>query len=357
MSKPIIIVLIIAVFTVLLLLFAGAGIMWYNAGEYLPAARETVPVSSASAQRPDRFQPIELYSWNIGYASLDTREDFFTEGGKSIRPASASIVEENIWAIQAFISASSPDIVFLQEVDVNSRRSYGINQAAYFSETWKGSSSFAYNFKCLFVPVFFPFPHFIGRVESGLLILNSYNSTAERISLHGDFPWPERIYRQKHCLLVERVPVQDTGVELVLVNLYLDAYDSDGGGRLAQTKVLAEFLKAEYARGNYCIAGGDFNQVFPALKDVFPVQSNLYFSPGMVDNSLFDEGWILAADPEVPSRRSLDKPYEGSREGHQFYITDGFILSPNVELLSVHTLDLDFKNSNHNPVKLTFSLK
>ena len=105
------------------------------------------------------------------------------------------------------------------------------------------------------------------------------------------------------------------------------------------------------------MAGGDFNQVFPALKDVFPILANEYFTPGILDDSLFGEGWILAADPSVPSCRSLNKPYDGNREGHQFYIIDGFILSPNVELISVQTQDLDFKNSDHNPVKLIFSLK
>jgi len=143
----------------------------------------------------------------------------------------------------------------------------------------------------------------------------------------------------------------------VLVNLHLEAYDSGGAGRIAQTRVLAEFLKAEYEKGNYCVAGGDFNQVFPAYKDMFPIQQSEFFTPGIVDDSLFGEGWIFAADPSSPSCRSLDKPYDGNRDNFQFYIIDGFILSPNMELISVKTQDLDFKNSDHNPVKLTFSLK
>jgi endonuclease/exonuclease/phosphatase family metal-dependent hydrolase len=255
------------------------------------------------------------------------------------------------------LAGVTPDIVFLQEIDVNSKRSYEINQVKYLSQAWKGSSAFALNFKCPFVPV--PFPDFIGKVESGLLTLNSYGTTsAERISLPSPFSWPERIAQLKRCLLVQRIPIQDNGsAELVLVNLHLEAYDSGGAGRIAQTRVLAEFLKAEYAKGNYCVAGGDFNQVFPALKDVFPIQQNEFFTPGIVDDSLFGEGWILVADPSAPSCRSLDKPYSGNRENFQFYIIDGFILSPNVELIAVQTQDLDFQNSDHNPVKLTFSLR
>jgi len=362
MSKPVTIIFIFVGIILVLFVLAGTGIMWLSSKEYKPVDRESVPVSPLLSLKPERFQPIELYIWNIGYASLGANEDFFMDGGKGVRPVEAGIVEENIRAIQAFFTAVAPDIIFIQEIDVNSKRSYKINQVEYFSKAWKGSSAFALNFKCPFVPV--PFPDFIGKVESGLLILNSFGTgSAERISLPSPFPWPERVAQLKRCLLVQRLPVQENGsadsggAELVLVNLHLEAYDSGGAGRIAQTRVLAEFLKEEYEKGNYCVAGGDFNQVFSALKDVFPIQQNDFFTPGIVDDSLFGEGWILAADPSSPSCRSLDKPYDGNRENFQFYIIDGFILSPNVELVSVQTQDLDFKNSDHNPVKLTFTLK
>ncbi|MCL1815786.1 MAG: endonuclease/exonuclease/phosphatase family protein [Treponema sp.] len=355
-----IIILIGAGFVLLTLLFAGGGLLWLNANEYKPGDWEPVQVFSSPPHGPARHQSLELYSWNIGYASLDAGADFFMDGGKGVRPSSEKNVEENIWAIQALISASAADIIFLQEVDVNSKRSYNINQAAYFSEAWKGSSAFALNYRCLFVPV--PFPRFIGKVESGLLTLNSYGGSAERISLPSPFSWPERLAQLKRCLLVERIPVQEhpgsgTGnTELVLINLHLEAYDTGGTGRTAQTRALAEFLKTEYEKGNYCVAGGDFNQVFPDLKEAFPIRRQNNFAPTVVDDSLFGKDWILAADPSAPSCRSIGKPYNG-REEHQLYIIDGFILSPNVKLISVQTLDLDFKNSDHNPVKLTFSLK
>jgi len=365
MAKPVKIILIVLGTILGILILVGIGLMWLSSREYKPADRETVTVAPLLSLKPARFEPIELYIWNIGYASLGAKEDFFMDGGKGVRPVEARIVEENIKAIQTFFTAVAPDIIFIQEIDVNSKRSYGINQVEYLSRAWKGSSAFALNFKCPFVPV--PFPDFIGKVESGILILNSYgtgsaaSSSAERISLPSPFSWPERIAQLKRCLLVQRIPIQEdgsaNGAELVLVNLHLEAYDSGGAGRIAQTRVLAEFLKAEYAKGNYCVAGGDFNQVFPALKDVFPIQQNEFFTPGIVDDSLFGEGWILAADPSSPSCRSLDKPYGGNRENFQFYIIDGFILSPNVELIAVQTQDLDFQNSDHNPVKLTFSLK
>ncbi|MDR2471791.1 MAG: hypothetical protein LBD09_06755, partial [Treponema sp.] len=178
MVKPVMII-IPAAFLGLLVLAAGAGLLWLNANEFRPEDRETVGLPWVRGPAPVRGQSIELYSWNIGYASLDSSQDFFMDGGRGVRPATDRNVEENVWAIQAFLASAAADIVFLQEVDSASKRSYGFNQAMYFSETWQGSSVYALNYKCPFVPA--PFPQFIGKVESGIMILNSYGSgPAER---------------------------------------------------------------------------------------------------------------------------------------------------------------------------------
>ena len=54
-----------------------------------------------------------------------------------------------------------------------------------------------------------------------------------------------------------------------------------------------------------------------------------------------------------PTCRLLDQPYN---ENCQLYVIDGFILSPNVRLESVQTQDLNFENSDHNPVRLQVTL-
>ena len=40
----------------------------------------------------------------------------------------------------------------------------------------------------------------------------------------------------------------------------------------------------------------------------------------------------------------------------QYYVIDGFIVSPNVTVDTVETLDFGFRNSDHNPVCITVSL-
>ena len=51
---------------------------------------------------------------------------------------------------------------------------------------------------------------------------------------------------------------------------------------------------------------------------------------------------------------------KGSRvytpENTQYYVIDGFILSPNIMLRNVETLDCGFENSDHNPVEISVTL-
>ena len=63
-------------------------------------------------------------------------------------------------------------------------------------------------------------------------------------------------------------------------------------------------------------------------------------------------------DNRVPTCRSLDRPLAGaSAEGFQFYLIDGFIVSANVRADSVETLDYGFVSTDHNPVRLSFTLE
>lgn len=144
--------------------------------------------------------------------------------------------------------------------------------------------------------------------------------------------------------------------QLVLVNLHLEAYDS-GEGKAAQTEQLLALLTAEYERGNYVIAGGDFNQTFPGALDRYPVRNEEYFVPGVLEEERLPQGWQFACGLEVPSSRLLNEPYNPGSGETQYYMIDGFLLSPNVRLEAVETLDLQFAYTDHNPVRLQVTLE
>ncbi|ULQ58937.1 endonuclease/exonuclease/phosphatase family protein [Brucepastera parasyntrophica] len=352
MKIPVIIILSLLI---ILILAAAAALFYFSANEYRPAPEVLIDVINNQSVQPEPGQPVKVLSFNIGYGSLDKSQDFFMDGGKTVRPQTDKNISENTQQIKKFIDETDWDILFLQEADKNSKRSYHFNQVKYLSEIPGVSSAYALNFFSKFVP--YPFPEFIGKVESGLLTLNSYSVTeAARIALPTTFKWPVRVFQLKRCLLVERVPVHN-GKDLVLVNLHLEAYD-DGEAKTAQTQKLMDILNEEYAKGNYCIAGGDFNQTFPVVDpSLFPIKNSEHFVPGTLPEDILQPGWKFAVDTGVPSARLLDNPYNPEDENTQYYIIDGFIVSPNIEIISVKTINMGFAYSDHNPVYLEAMLQ
>ena len=81
--------------------------------------------------------------------------------------------------------------------------------------------------------------------------------------------------------------------------------------------------------------------------------------PGKIDTDEFSDNLSFVTDNSTPSCRSLDRPLKGndaSPDKFQYYMIDGFIVSDNLSVESVETLDLCFKNSDHNPIVIDMKL-
>lgn len=338
----------------IVVLFAGL-IGFLSFTEYKPADSETVNISGAAEKEVRQGEQISLLTFNVGYGALGDNADFFMDGGKSVYTADKDRVNQNLNGIMSAVKSLDPDIVFFQEIDRSSSRSHRINEYEKFAgELKQYAFSFANNFKVAFLP--YPVPP-IGKVDSGLATASKFGvESAERVQLPIPFAWPVRMANLKRCVMVSRIPVKDSDKQLVLFNLHLEAYDN-GEGKTAQTKMLAELLKAETDKGNYVIAGGDFNQIFStADKTAYPAREGMW-TPGEIDVTAFGEGFRFLMDEKVPSCRSLDKAYKGAdKESFQFYLIDGFIVSENIEVDLLQTQDLDFVCSDHNPVLIKVKL-
>ena len=351
MKKPLKIALKSIGILLLILVIGFVGLIAYlSVTEFKPADRQPAE-TSGEASASLSADTVRVLTWNTGYAGLDADADFFMDGGKEVRPTEEYYVGVNLDQMAARMQEIGADFYLLQELDRNSTRTYGIEQLEHYEAEMGLSSAFAYNYKCPFVPI--PFPP-LGRVESGVATLSGLAmEEAERVSLPCPFSWPVSAANLKRCLLVTRTPVEGTDKELVIVNLHLEAYDS-GEGKIAQTKMLMDLLVEEYEKGNYVIAGGDFNQAFPGSLDTYPIAQPELWMPGLLEESSLPEGWQFVWDADSPTCRLLNEPY--NPETTQHYIIDGFIVSPNVEILSVETMDEEFFNSDHNPVLLEAKL-
>jgi endonuclease/exonuclease/phosphatase family metal-dependent hydrolase len=341
------------------LLIAFGVFLWVlQITKYDPVEKETMAIDNNAdtsiTLNHESAQTFSVMTYNIGYAGLGRQEDFFMDGGVKSRPDSLEIVKDNYFTIEDTIMTQSSDFIMLQEVDRNSHRSYRLDEYTALKKAFETySASFAYNYKVLYVPV--PFPP-MGQVNAGQATFGAYEMVAsERIALPSTYSWPKNLVMLDRCVLKTTYAIDDRAERLVLYNAHFSAYD-DGTLREQQMALIKKLILESYQRGDYVILGGDWNQTFPEIDpSQFPLfDSGAFYLPYQIDKEWAPAGWQWGIDDSIPTYRLLNAPYE---EGiTQVGIIDGFLVSPNVSIQHVETLNLGFEASDHHPVIMKFSL-
>ena len=154
----------------LVLAFAilGAGMLGYlTVAEYHPAYSEETRHGGQDVTLPYKGEEISVLTFNTGYAGLGRNADSCLDGGKTVNPKDQEQVEVNMEGIEDILRASDADFLFLQEVDMDSKRSFGENQWIRYEHALKKyESRFALDFSCSYVP--YPLKDFMGRIQSGI---------------------------------------------------------------------------------------------------------------------------------------------------------------------------------------------
>ena len=301
--------------------------------------------------------------WNMGYGGLGEESDFFYDdggfffaNGKMIR-APREYVEKNVRGQTTFAGAVAADFFMLQEVDYDSKRSYGINQFENFGNQLPDfHAAFAANYKNDRVPIPIGEPwRAYGRVHSGLATYSDVQpSESVRYQLPGEFDFPTRIFQLDRCALLTRYPTR-FGPELVLVNVHNSAYDSDGSLKRQQMEYLRELALREFEKGNYVIIGGDWNQVPPYFPyDKFMPGGAGNFSQVEIAADYMPDDWTYAYDPTQPTNRKTPEPYV--KDETFVTLIDFYLVSPNVRVRRVKGIQQNFQFSDHQPVALIAEL-
>ena len=298
-----------------------------------------------------------LLSFNIGFAAYTPDFGFFMDGGTESRAASESSVRENMADILSYLRSENADFLMLQEVDLSATRTYGVDEKEILTSGLSSYSSvFALNYDSSYL--FYPFTRPHGKSKAGLLTLSRYHlASSERRSLPVEQSLM-KFFDLDRAYTVSRLPTEN-GKELVLYTFHLSAYTSDGTVATEQLEMLLSDMQSEYEKGNYTIAGGDFNKdLLGNSAAVFGVSGEGQTWAQPIPPEAFDGvdiRLVAPFDPDlpVPSCRNADGPYHPA----QFVLTvDGFLLSPNVTSVKSDVVAQDFAYSDHNPVYLRFCL-
>jgi len=306
-------------------------------------------------------QTYRISSANVGFGAYSDDFSFFMDGGTESWAFSKEAVNNNITNEAKLCQSLQPDFYLFQEVDIDSTRSYHVDEAALLtqviSENTKDTScTFAVNYDSPFLMYPLTQPH--GKSKSGLLTVSSVtinDSVRRQLPIETGF---SKFLDLDRCYAKNYIDV-DNGKQLVLFNVHLSAYTTDPSTAVNQIKMLAEDMQAEYDAGNYVIVGGDMNkdllgdssEYFGGDKESHPWAKT--FPTELLPDSFEIVGPIDENNP-APSCRNADTPYTENT----FVLTvDGFIISSNVELVDANVLNSEFKYSDHNPVYMDFILK
>jgi endonuclease/exonuclease/phosphatase family metal-dependent hydrolase len=260
---------------------------------------------------------------------------------------------ENLDAVKKFISGNDTiDFFLIQEIDRGSKRSYHIDEFDTIGKLLKGYNPFfAKNYDVFFVPV--PPLNPMGKVLSGLATYSRYQpSSSVRYQFPGEYGFPTQLFMLDRCFMVNRYPLEN-GRELLVINTHNEAFDP-GEIRKTQMIYLKEFLLSEYAKGNYIIASGDWNQTPPDFKPEF-TDNQVNTDQMIMDSDYLSPEWKWVYDSKTPSNRTVIAAYDPATTTTT--VIDLFLLSPNIKEISAECINLNFENSDHNPVRIKVSLE
>lgn len=358
--------LIPAVLLGVLVLFVGGYVLYMQCQYYRIEDFTELEIEGNAAEPVETGKDYTLMTYNVGFGAYSADYSFFMDTGKmedgtptvgkSARARSKEETLANIDGSIELMKQAGCDFYFVQEVDEKATRSYQVNERerirAAFSEY---AAVFVNNFHSAYL--FYPFTEPHGAVEAGMLNLSRYRV---KESVRRQFPVSDAFITKftdlDRCFSVTRYEV-DGGKELVLIQLHMSAYDEGGTIRAEQLALLNTVLAEEGGKGNYVIAGGDFNHALEGSMETFPSKQQIPDWVFDLTSEDLAEGFhFVKAEnaQETATCRGADIPYE--KGVNYVTIVDGFIVSENVEASAVN-VENEFLYSDHNPVILTFSLK
>ena len=331
----------------------AAFLVYSTLTDFKPAAEEKIEPQGFPGNIMSKNE-YTFVSWNIGYCGLGREMDFFYEGGKSMRPGN-SLFQQYLNDMYGFMTDNdSVDFFLLQEVDRGSRRSYYTDQAQLISDALASHGwCYAANYRVKFVPL--PLYNPMGPVEGGLMSLFRFRPReSHRYAYPLSYDWPMKVFMLDRCFIINRMFL-DNGRQLVVINTHNSAFSDAGDMRRYELWMLRGFLLSEYEKGNYVVAGGDWNQNPPGSGDQLYYGANCRNTAlPVISDDILPPDWTWAYDPHYPTNRDVKYAYIPGSTPTTTY--DFFVVSPNVEIRQVNVIRSGFVCSDHEPVYLRVRL-
>ena len=227
----------------------------------------------ASAPQPDSI--IKVMTWNIRFG-IGRGEWFGDACGDRVIYSREEILVK-LQAIVDRINEVKPDILLLQEVDINSKRSAYIDQLQWILDrTDFNYAVFGYQWKAQFIP-----SDGLGRLQEANAILSRWPigaSTRIQLPLRQDQDRLTRYFYERCCMVKAKTEIPGVS-DFYAVNIHASAFATDDT-KHQHIIAFKEELDNLVANGGWFVAGGDLNTLPPGsdstdycLEDACPGES------------------------------------------------------------------------------------
>jgi endonuclease/exonuclease/phosphatase family metal-dependent hydrolase len=211
---------------------------------------------------PAGVDTLKVMTWNIKFAG--GRIDFFYDCYGDRTLMTEEEVRHNLEGLAAKINQFDPDIVLLQEVDVESKRcAYVDNLQWLLDHTGLNYGAYASQWKADFIP-----SDGIGRMNSGNAVMSRWEITeAKRIALPliSDQDALKQYFYLRRNILKTLVSVHGHPLYVLCVHTAAFSHDGTKKKHIDQFKQECDVIEAA---GGLFIAGGDLNEIPPGAKKV-----------------------------------------------------------------------------------------
>jgi endonuclease/exonuclease/phosphatase family metal-dependent hydrolase len=282
-----------------------------------------VMYKSGSIQSPPaQVDQVKVMTWNIRFGAA--RLPWFGDSCGDRVILSEDEVKHNLKALAEFINTAEPDILFINEIDIESKRTAYIDQVQWLLDhTYFNYGVYASNWKSQFIP-----SDGLGRMNMGNAVLSRWKiNEAVRIKLplRGDQDALTEYFYLRRNILKTKISLPNLD-NFYAVTAHLSAFSTDDT-KQKQVDKFIETLENINNDGGIFIAGGDFNLLPPnAFKTDYCIEDmcsdESYHQPG--DDPFHKEGSYF-----TPERTWLQPVYNlyqpavslvtyGSNESHYF---------------------------------------
>lgn len=282
-----------AVIILSLVLYISCGQM---ATEF-PDTEDAILYTAADITSVPSTDTITVMTWNIRFGAA--RLPWFGDACGERVILSDDEVYFNLSAIADYLNTFDPDIILLQEIDVESKRTGYVDQVQWLLDhTGLNYGAYASAWQSQFIP-----SDGLGRLDMGNAILSKWEITdavRHQLSLRGDQDALTQLFYLRRNILEATIYMH--GTNLYVVNTHATAFATDDT-KQKHIRSFKDVLDRIDGKGNLFIAGGDLNSLPPGadsldycIEDMCEGES--FHKPG--DDPFHKEGsWFANADSSV----------------------------------------------------------